>query len=34
MVSRVSKFYEVKVQYQKILENGKVKKVTEQKHVS
>ena len=30
MKSRVSKFYEVKVQYQKILENGKVKKVTEQ----
>ena len=30
MISRVSKFYEVKVQYQKILENGKEKKVTEQ----
>ena len=30
MKSRVSKFYEVKVQYQKILENGKEKKVTEQ----
>ena len=30
MISRVSKFYEVKIQYQKILENGKEKKVTEQ----
>lgn len=30
MKSRVSKYYEVKVQYQKILENGKEKKVTEQ----
>ena len=30
MESRVSKFYEVKVQYQKILEDGKEKKVTEQ----
>ena len=30
MKSRVSKFYEVKVQYQKILEDGKEKKVTEQ----
>ncbi len=30
MKSRVSKFYEVKIQYQKILENGKEKKVTEQ----
>ena len=30
MKSRVSKFFEVKVQYQKILENGKEKKVTEQ----
>ena len=30
MISRVSKFYEVKVQYQKILENGKERKVTEQ----
>ena len=30
MKSRVSKFYEVKVQYQKILENGKEKNVTEQ----
>ena len=30
MESRVSKFYEVKVQYQKTLEDGKEKKVTEQ----
>ena len=30
MTSRVSKFFEVKIQYQKILENGKEKKVTEQ----
>lgn len=30
MKSRVSKFYEVKVQYQKTLEDGKEKKVTEQ----
>ena len=30
MVSRVSKFFEVKIQYQKILENGKEKKVTEE----
>ena len=30
MKSRVSKFYEVKVQYQKMLEDGKEKKVTEQ----
>ena len=30
MISRVSKFYEVKVQYQKTLEDGKEKKVTEQ----
>lgn len=30
MNSRVSKFYEVKVQYQKILEDGKEKRVTEQ----
>ena len=30
MESRVSKFYEVKIQYQKTLEDGKVKKVTEQ----
>ena len=30
MISRVSKFFEVKIQYQKILENGKEKKVTEQ----
>lgn len=30
MISRVSKFFEVKIQYQKTLENGKEKKVTEQ----
>ena len=30
MISRVSKFYEVKIQYQKMLEDGKEKKVTEQ----
>lgn len=30
MKSRVSKYYEVKIQYQNILENGKEKKVTEQ----
>ena len=30
MKSRVSKFYEVKVQYEKMLEDGKEKKVTEQ----
>ena len=30
MISRVSKFYEVKIQYQKTLEEGKEKKVTEQ----
>ena len=30
MKSIVSKFFEVKIQYQKILENGKEKKVTEQ----
>ena len=30
MKSRVSKFYDVKVQYQKMLEDGKEKKVTEQ----
>ena len=30
MISRVSKFYEVKVQYQKTQEDGKEKKVTEQ----
>ena len=30
MISRVSKFYEVKIQYQKMLEDGRVKKVTEQ----
>lgn len=30
MTSRVSKFYEVKVQYQKIQDDGKEKKVTEQ----
>ena len=30
MKSRVSKFYEVKVQYQKMLEDGKEEKVTEQ----
>ena len=30
MISRVSKFYEVKVQYNKMLEDGKEKKVTEQ----
>ena len=30
MVSRVSKFYEVKIQYQKMQEDGKEKKVTEQ----
>lgn len=30
MKSRVSKFFEVKVQYQKMQDDGKVKKVTEQ----
>ena len=30
MISRVSKFYEVKIQYQKTLEDGKEKKVNEQ----
>ena len=30
MKSKVSKFYEVKIQYQKMLEDGKEKKVTEQ----
>ena len=30
MKSRVSKYYEVKIQYQKTLEDGKEKKVTEQ----
>lgn len=30
MKSKVSKFFEVKIQYQKMLENGKEKKVTEQ----
>ena len=30
MISRVSKFYEVKVQYQKMQDYGKEKKVTEQ----
>lgn len=30
MISRVSKFYEVKIQYQKMQEDGKEKKVTEQ----
>lgn len=30
MESRVSKFFEVKIQYQKIQEDGKEKKVTEQ----
>lgn len=30
MKSRISKFYEVKVQYQKMLEDGREKKVTEQ----
>ena len=30
MKSRVSKFYEVKLQYQKMLEDGKEKKVTDQ----
>ena len=30
MKSRVSKFYEVKIQYQKMQEDGKEKKVTEQ----
>ena len=30
MISRVSKFYEVKVQYQKTLDDGKEKKVTDQ----
>ena len=30
MKSRASKFYEVKIQYQKTLEDGKEKKVTEQ----
>lgn len=30
MKSRVSKFYEVKIQYQKTLEDGKEKRVTEQ----
>ena len=30
MKSKVSKYYEVKIQYQKMLEDGKEKKVTEQ----
>ena len=30
MTSKVSKYYEVKIQYQKMLEDGKEKKVTEQ----
>lgn len=30
MESRVSKFFEVKIQYQKLMEDGKEKKVTEQ----
>ena len=30
MISRVSKFYEVKIQYQKMREDGKEKKFTEQ----
>lgn len=30
MISRVSKFFEVKIQYQKTLEDGREKKVTEQ----
>ena len=30
MISRVSKFYEAKIQYQKMQEDGKEKKVTEQ----
>lgn len=30
MISRVSKFYEVKIRYQKMQEDGKEKKVTEQ----
>ena len=30
MISRISKFFEVKIQYQKTLEDGKEKKVTEQ----
>ena len=30
MISRVSKFYEVKIQYQKMLEDGREKKVIEQ----
>ena len=30
MISRVSKFYEVKIQHQKIQEDGREKKVTEQ----
>ena len=30
MISRVSKFYEVKIQYHKMQEDGKKKKVTEQ----
>ena len=30
MKSKVSKYYEVKIQYQKLLEDGKEKKVTEQ----
>lgn len=30
MISRVSRFFEVKIQYQKTLEDGKEKKVTEQ----
>ena len=30
MISRVSKYYEVKIQYQKMQEDGKEKKVTEQ----
>ena len=30
MKTKFSKYFEVKIQYQKILENGKEKKVTEQ----
>ena len=30
MISRISKFFEVKIQYQKTLEDGRVNKVTEQ----
>ena len=30
MISRVSKFFEVKIQYQKMMEDGKEKRVTEQ----